>query len=406
MTAEQGMAGGRRHPRVLALAWFMTLLAAGGFAAWVAFFGNPRAGEPALFFDLKPAAAMRPVPRQATANTNLIGAGPQPTAPLPLPMEPPPGAPQIPPQAGAQQAAPAAAPPNPPPNAPPNAPTALPPQIVPAQITRPVYAAKALVADPALIEQSSHGPLPRIADDGRTPMAAYAPPAIVAAGQPRIAIVVSGLGISARQTAAAIAQLPAGITLAFAPYDNDVQRWVSEARRQGHEVLLEVPMEPYDFPDSDPGPHTLRAAASEDTNIDRLSWSLGRVTGYAGITNLLGTRFLTEGDALEPVMTFLARRGLMFFDNGSVPRSAAPDIAKRVNAPFVQAASDIDVIQTGMEIDQRLSELETRARLNGWAAGAGFLYPVTIDRLSAWAKGLPERGIALVPASAIVTPSK
>ena len=64
------------------------------------------------------------------------------------------------------------------------------------------------------------------------------------------------------------------------------------------------------------------------------------------------------------------------------------------------------LIQTGMEIDQRLSELETRARLNGWAAGAGFLYPVTLDRLSVWAKGLSDRGLALVPASAIVAPTK
>jgi hypothetical protein len=171
-------------------------------------------------------------------------------------------------------------------------------------------------------------------------------------------------------------------------------------------VLLEVPMEPYDFPDSDPGPHTLRAAAGEDTNIDRLSWSLSRVTGYVGITNLLGSRFITDADALEPVMTDLARRGLMFFDDGSSQHSVAPDVAKRVGEPFAQAATTIDVIQTGMEIDQRLSELETRARLSGSAAGAGFLYPVTLDRLSVWAKGLPGRGIALVPASAIVTPPK
>jgi hypothetical protein len=390
MAAEQGMAG--RFPGALALAWFAALLAAAGLAAFIALFGNPQAGAPAITFDIKPRAihtAQRPPPQPA--NTNLIGAGPQPTAPLPAP--------------GTPQAAPQTAPPGTPP-APTATPTALPPQVVPAQITKAVFAGKALIADPALIEQSAQGPLPRIADDGRTPMAAYAPPAVVAPNQPKIAIVVSGLGISARQTAAAIAQLPAGITLAFAPYDTDVQRWVSEARRQGHEVLLEVPMEPYDFPDSDPGPHTLRAAAGEDSNTDRLSWSLSRVTGYAGVTNLLGTRFLTESDAVEPVMTFLARRGLLFFDNGGVPRSAAPDIAKRLGAPFVQASTTIDVIQTGMEIDQRLSELETRARLNGWAAGAGFLYPVTIDRLSVWAKGLSQRGIALVPASAIVTPSK
>ncbi|HEX3674556.1 MAG TPA: divergent polysaccharide deacetylase family protein [Rhizomicrobium sp.] len=391
------MTDGHSRWTLLLIAWAILLLALGGAAAWIAVFGNPGAAGPVVSFNLGAPAqkrAARPKPPTQAANTNLIGAGPQPAAPMPPPAGAAPPAAQTPPSATPTLQTP---------NFPP---VTLPPQLVPGQVNKAVYAGRALIADPALIEQTSQGPLPRIADDGRTPMAAYAPPSGAAPGQPRIAIVVSGLGISARQTQAAIAQLPPQITLAFAPYDSDVQRWIGEARRQGHEVLMEVPMEPYDFPDSDPGPHTLRAAAGESTNIQRLTWSLSRATGFAGITNLLGGRFLTDSDSLEPVMTFLARRGLLFFDNGEVPHSVAPDVAKSVNAPFVQASTEIDAIQAGMEIDQRLSELEARARLNGWAAGSGFLYPVTVDRLTVWAKGLSGRGIALVPASAIVVPSK
>ena len=390
-----------RGRTLLALAWALFLLGLIGAGAAIALLGDPRAAGPVAGFDLAPAphkAVLKPLAKQAANGTNLIGAGPQPTEqmPQPPPAQTPPG-----------QALPGHAPP---PASqtpqPPMPPVNLPPQLVPTQVNKAVYAGRALIADPALTEQTPDGPLPRIADDGRTPMAAYAPPTGGVANQPKIAIVLSGLGMSARQTQAAIAQLPPGITLAFMPYDSDVQRWIGEARRQGHEVLLEVPMEPYDFPDSDPGPHTLRAAASESTNIQRLSWSLSRATGYAGITNLQGDRFLADADALEPVMTFLARRGLMFFDNGTVSHSVAPDAAKSANLPILQASTEIDTIQAGMEIDQRLSELETRARLNGWAAGSATLYPVTVDRLTVWAKGLSGRGIALVPASAIVAPSK
>ncbi len=65
------------------------------------------------------------------------------------------------------------------------------------------------------MENSPAGPLPRIADDGRKPMTAYAAPA--AGGKFRIAIVVSGLGISAKATGAALASLPAGVTLVSRP---------------------------------------------------------------------------------------------------------------------------------------------------------------------------------------------
>lgn len=362
----------RSFPRALMLAWAALALVLVGALGWTALFGKASDGAPVAAFDI----SIPPKPPIATARThhapagdvNRIGVGPQPTAPMP-----------------AQGQA-----------------TQLPPPRVPANITKPIYAGASLLADPDLIETTPDGPLPRIGDDGRSPMTAYAPPVPNVQG-PRIAIVVTGLGVSAKATQAAIANLPPAITLAFLPYADDVQRWVGEARKRGHEVLLEVPMEPYDFPDSDPGPHTLRAGNGEDSNTDRLTWSLTRFTGYAGVMNLLGGRFMADPNALEPVMTFLARRGLLFFDAGPAGRSAAPDVAKRVSAPYVQSAANIDAIQTGMEIDQRLSELEARARLNGSAAGTAFVYPVTIERLSAWAQGLSGRGFVLVPASAIVS---
>ena len=283
---------------------------------------------------------------------------------------------------------------------------ALPPSppTPPVVIDKPIYAGSALVADPALIENSSVGPLPRIADDGRKPMTAYAAPA--AAGKLRIAIVVSGLGISAKATSSALASLPPAVTLGFAPYAGDVQHWVSQARQSGHEVLLEVPMEPFDFPDSDPGPHTLRAGVDEDSNLQRLTWSLSRFTGYAGVTNLLGQRFLSNQDALSPALTYLARRGLYFYDNGAAPQSVVPQAAGASATPYAKADEDLDGIQTALEIDRHLSALESEAREHGSAVGSGFLYPVTVERIAAWSKGLSARGFVLVPVSAIVSAPK
>lgn len=360
--------------RVLAFAWLGLVGVILVVAACVAIFGHARDGRPVAVADISAVqhAAAKPKSRTRTAASTPA------TAPLPSNQTPPLTTPSA--EISQQQQ-------------------------VPARITKSLYAGAALVADPSLIEETAAGPLPRIGDDGRKPMSAYAPP--VAGGKgPRIAILIGGLGISAKATAAAIADLPAAVTLSFPPYTGDVQRWVNLARSRGHEVLVEVPMEPYDFPDSDPGPHTLRTGAPEDANIERLTWALTRFSGYAGVTNLLGGRFLADTESLEPVMSFVARRGLIFFDSSSGSRSAAPDMASQLNAPFARSADSIDSIQTGMEIDQRLSELEARARASGSAAGAGFIYPVTIDRVKVWAKGLSGRGFVLVPASAIVTQPK
>ena len=364
--AADSMTAGHRAPRILALAWLtlFILLVVGGVAlTWL---GNPRAGQSVVVMDLPHPQAARLAPKAKPAPANVAAV---------------------------------------PPIQPDTAPVTVPPLALPQKITQQQFAGRALIADPALIENTPQGPLPRIADDGTTPMRAYAPPAL-SDGRPRIAIVVMGLGISAKATQTAIDGLPGGVTLAFAPYSGDVQRWAGEARRMGHEVLLEVPMEPYDFPDSDPGPHTLRSGTAEDSNTERLVWALTRFSGYAGVTNLLGGRFLSDAGSLEPMMTYLARRGLLFYDNGQAAHSAGPDVASRTGTAFAQADSTIDKIQTAMEIDHRLSALETIARTRGTASGAGFIYPVTIERVKSWAAGLGGRGFVLVPASAIVSQSK
>jgi hypothetical protein len=99
----------------------------------------------------------------------------------------------------------------------------------------------------ALLEDTPQGRLPIIGSDGTRPMDQYARP-WSGARATRIAIVVGGLGLSQTGTQKAIQQLPGSVTLAFATTGNSLQRWMQEARRTGHEILLQVPFEPFDYP--------------------------------------------------------------------------------------------------------------------------------------------------------------
>jgi len=258
-----------------------------------------------------------------------------------------------------------------------------------------------LIADPALIEDSSQGPLPRIAPDGRAPMKAYAPPFETNDRRPKIALLVAGLGVGASITDAALAQLPPEVTLGFAPFTAELQSAIDKARGAGHEVLLEVPMEPFDFPDSDPGPHALLVAASTEENGKRLDWALSRATGYAGVMNLLGGRFLGEETAIEPVLGHVARRGLFFFDSGASSSSVAVTAARHMRAPIVTGTLSLDAVTTPALIDAKVAELENAARQDGFAIGVASAFPVTIARLAEWAANANARGFQLVPVSAL-----
>jgi hypothetical protein len=263
--------------------------------------------------------------------------------------------------------------------------------------------------DQRLSDTSRHGVIPKIAPDGARASDIYARPVrpqASRADQPRIAIVIEGLGVGANGTAQALAKLPAPVTFAFTPYGTDIERWVARARAENHEVLLQVGMEPFDYPDNDPGPQTLLASLTPEQNIDRLHWFLSRFAGYVGVTSLMGARFTATDQALSPVIREVGKRGLIWFDDGNSPRSAAAQISGAANVAFAKADAVLDAVPTPADIDSALARLEATARSRGVAVGAASALPVTIERIAQWAKTADARGVLLVPISMVANRAK
>ena len=255
--------------------------------------------------------------------------------------------------------------------------------------------------DPDLIEKTPLGPLPKRGPDGLRPMDVYARPWSGARG-PRVAIVIGGLGLSQTGTQAAIAALPGEVTLAFSPQGNSLQRWMQAARQTGHEILMQIPLEPFGYPQLNPGRDTLLAGDEPAANLDRLHRSMARITNYTGVLNYMGARFTADAAAMEPVMADLAARGLLYLDDGSSARSVADKVARDEGTPFAAADLVIDARQDKGEILKKLDELERIARANGSAIGDGSAFDVTIDAVDTWIKEAKLRGIEIVPVSALV----
>lgn len=262
--------------------------------------------------------------------------------------------------------------------------------------------AKALPRAPisGFVERTGAGDLPKIAADGRTPAQAYARPFNAAAGTPKISLIVGGLGMTQKHTLAAINELPAEVTLSFVPYSPNLQEWINKARAAGHEVLLELPMEAYDYPNVDTGPLTLVTNAKPDENVRRLNVLLGKATGYFGVTNYQGARFATDAAAATPIMKVLKDRGLVFLHDGAAARSALPQAADATGLDFTVADRIVDADLNADSIDRELLALEALAIQNGEAIGVGFAYPVTIEQFRLWAESLKSKGYQLAPASA------
>lgn len=255
--------------------------------------------------------------------------------------------------------------------------------------------------DPALFEQTKFGRLPVTGKNGARPMDVYARPS-TGGGGIRIAIVVGGLGLSQTGTLNAIDELPDDVTLAFAATGNSLQRWMQAARRSGHEILLQVPMEPFGYPDTDPGPHTLTIKGGTGAELANLHYAMGRLTNYAGIMNYMGGRFMTNADAMKPVLRDVGRRGLFFLDDGSSARSLAGKLAAPLAVPFARADLQIDSDLDRGAILKKLRELEQIAQRNGQAIGVASAFDTSVRTIATWANDATARGIEIVGVSALV----
>ena len=274
-----------------------------------------------------------------------------------------------------------------------------PPPIIPESETGSITLPPVPVAD--LVEESQYGPLPKIAADGRRPIDVYSRPSRYAVANPgdppRIAILVTGLGLPNGPQAEVIEGLPPAVSVAYGAYGRSLQDGVSQVRADGHEVILQIPLEPDNYPTQDPGPHTLLTSLPAEDNLKRLQWLMSRYTGYVGVADHMGAKFETSAESLQPVLEEIKRRGLLYVDIGGQPGSTASQIASSLGIDYSVAGAEIDG-----DVAQQLAQLEAAAKQQGAVIGVATAKPATVKQIADWAKTLEAKGIVLVPVSAVV----
>ena len=263
---------------------------------------------------------------------------------------------------------------------------------------KPVTRRSAWVPDPDLVEKSEFGPLPRVSDGNVRPLDAYSQSSGIT-GANRVALILGGLGLSQTGTQSAIKTLPSSITMGFSPLGNSLQRWMQLAKKEGHEVILQLPMEPLGYPAVNPGPRTLTSSAPPGENLMNLRWALGRMTNYPLVMNYLGGGMSSNPSVLRPLLTELRQRGLGYLDDGSISASIAINLAQEIRLPHASGNIVIDANRSKDRIRASLRTLEALAKARGYAIGSASAFPETVEILKEWAQDAEKRGIIIVPAS-------
>lgn len=262
------------------------------------------------------------------------------------------------------------------------------------------------LASASHLETTKFGEIPKIGHDGKTALVLHASqPNMQTEGKIKVAFIFSDLGRNDTLLNKIVDNTPPGVTLAYLPHSSDLKPKISHARKKGHEVLLNIPMEPSDFPNTDTGPNTLLTGISRENNMDRLHWAMAQGHEYVGLLNLQGSLFLSSRNDLEPILHDIAKRGLLFVEAEASYRSQAEDSAQKAKLPHLKSHFVLSESLTPAEIHAILIRAEQMAQESNHIVIVAHTSPITTPILLTWIRKAQEQNYAFLPVSQILLAS-
>jgi polysaccharide deacetylase 2 family uncharacterized protein YibQ len=217
-------------------------------------------------------------------------------------------------------------------------------------------------------------------------------------GAPRVAIIVDELG-GRRDVFDTLREIRRPLTVAVQPALPLSAAIARDAVRSGMEVLLDLPMEPYRYPELDPGPGALLMSMPTAEIQQMVGAHLATVAPAVGVINRMGSRLTEDRPRMRAMVEVLAKRRLFLVDAYTSSQSVAYDEARGAG---VRAA------RRQILVDHAAGEAGDRARWDevaGWAERRGEVtvvvhdHPLTVRLLKEYVPRWEARGLRLVPVS-------
>ncbi|SDE18603.1 divergent polysaccharide deacetylase family protein [Desulfuromonas thiophila] len=217
----------------------------------------------------------------------------------------------------------------------------------------------------------------------------------------RLAIIMDDVGENL-QRARQVLALNLPVTLSIIPGLSHSRTIMELAQRQGHEVMVHLPMEPLGYPQTDPGPGALLLSLDGTEIRHRTRAFLSQLPAATGCNNHMGSAFTQDAACMQAALEEIARAGLFFIDSLTSPASVAADQARQLGIATARRDVFLDNVQDVAAISRQLDQLLRRARQQGQAIGICHPHKETVLALQAFARQVRHSDIEVVPASALV----
>jgi len=192
------------------------------------------------------------------------------------------------------------------------------------------------------------------------------------------------------------------VTLSILPYRPYSIDAANKAKINGLEVILHLPMEPYEYPEKDPGEGALFTHMAKGEIIDLLEEHIEAIPGILGANNHMGSRFMESEEKLTIIFSELKKRNLFFVDSYTTNSSMGGRVAKKIGIRYASRNVFIDNNGRYRDTFEILNNLiKNRDRWQTLIL-IGHPYESTVRAIMKIIPLLKSKGIGIVPLSTLM----
>lgn len=198
--------------------------------------------------------------------------------------------------------------------------------------------------------------------------------------RPKIAIIIDDLGYNSN---IALSFIKLDLLLSFsvlpsAPFTGIVAH---EAKKEGCEILLHLPMEPKKYPSVNPGPGSLLLSMDGEEIRRILDQDLKQIPEARGVSNHMGSSFTEDHEKMLIVLNELKKRNLYFLDSRTSSHSVGFTLARKIGLLTAKRSVFLDNDPAPGAIRMQMERLLNMAKHRSNAIGIGHPYKETLMML-------------------------
>ncbi|MDC2826055.1 divergent polysaccharide deacetylase family protein [Rodentibacter pneumotropicus] len=205
--------------------------------------------------------------------------------------------------------------------------------------------------------------------------------------QNKLAIVIDDIGYHPKEDAAIFA-MPREISVAIIPSSPYAQARNQEAKKQGRDILIHMPMQPISQTKIEEGGLHLGMLAEQV--INRVQKAKNIVSHAIGMNNHMGSAATADTPLMTHLMNALRTQHLFFLDSRTIGRSVAGKIAKEQGVRSLDRHIFLDDSNEFVDVQRQFQTAIQYARKHGTAIAIGHPRKNTIAVLQQNLRHLPS----------------